>query len=120
MDVYAHKTTLEKNQWLHWEMMRETCQTFGAELHQVGDGAIDPSRLVILDHKNGQPLHGFEWPESPVIWVGCDDDNKTDADGLGGLRVKIETPEPYFLWSVVAVGIALYDYAAKRNIASNR
>jgi len=42
--------------------------------------------------------YGFN---SPIILAGCDDDNKPEADRLEGLRVKIETPEPYFYgpWS---------------------
>jgi len=112
MIVIAAKTKNQDCQKQHWDFLEETCRSFGASLHDI-DQPFQPfpaGTPVSLCHDRGQSLSGFEWPENPVILIGCDDSHEHDEWLNAGIQVRIETPVDYFLWSPVAAGIALYHY----------
>ena len=116
MIVMAHKTKNIKNRYLHWEMMRETCQSFGAVLWDITNNDVPNGKIVSLRHDHGIPVSEYIWPKNNniILMVGCDDSNQNDYLGFGE-AIKIPTPVDYFLWSVVALGIVLYDYESKKN-----
>lgn len=108
MDVIAAKIKNPKNRELHWDFIRETCISFGVDLYEK-DQVILPqpkNTIVTLSHETGIALPDFDFNGINTILVGCDDSSN---DWMTGFRsVRVPTPVNYFLWSGVALGIALY------------
>jgi len=114
--VVARKLTNENNRWLHWEIIREMCISFNADLLETMPESGD---FVYLSISGGCSLKDFVWPRKPVIISGCDDDGIEDNFPYQYPKITIETPANHFLWSPIAIGIALNDYYKKVKYAKN-
>ena len=109
MDVIACPIKNPNNKKLHWDFLRETCKSFNAELKDSSTIILpEPEKNIIcLRHDKGIALHDFDLTQINTIIVGCDDD-KNDDWMASYQAVRIVTPNNHFLWSGVALGIALY------------
>lgn len=109
MEVIAHKIKNPKHKELHWDFIEETCRSFNATIHNKESIKLpEPkSNIIALRHDKGAALSELDLTQVDTILVGCDD-SKND-DWLEPYQaVRIVTPNSYFLWSAVALGIALY------------
>ena len=111
MEVIAHKIKNPQHSKLHWDFIEETCRSFNAALSDKELITLpSPKRnIVALRHDKGVFLNEFDFSGINTILVGCDDSGTDDwMDGYQA--VNIRTPNNYFLWSGVALGIALYAF----------
>jgi len=111
MEVIAHKMTNPKHSKLHWDFIEETCRSFNATLSEKESKKLpEPnSNIIALRHDKGVILDSLDFSGIDTILVGCDDSGNDDWMEQYQ-AVRIPTPNQYFLWSGVALGIVLYAF----------
>jgi len=117
MEVIAHKIKNPKHSQLHWDFIEETCRSFNANLNETQSKKLpDPnSNIIALRHDKGILLDGLDFSEIDTILVGCDDSG--NDDWMEEYQaVRIPTPNNYFLWSGVALGIVLYKFSQNNEL----
>lgn len=111
MEVIAHKISSPKHSELHWDFIEETCRSFNATLNDKESIKLpeQKSNIIALRHDKGASICELDLSGIDTILVGCDDSG--NDNWLEPYRaVRIVTPNSYFLWSAVALGIALYRF----------
>ena len=117
MQVIASKIQNKKLSVLHWDFIEETCRSFNA-ICKDKDKIVLPmpnKTIIALSHLAELTIEDIDLTNINIILVGCDDSGNDDwMEGYS--QVKIATPNPYFLWSGVALGVVLYQCSLVRSM----
>jgi len=113
MEVIVAPIKNLENKKLHWDFISETCKSFNAECVPLKLESLPPpnNSVIALTHNGLGGLKDTNISKITTVLVGCDDDCN---DWMSPYKsVRIQTPNNYYLWSGVALGIFLYAHSMK-------
>jgi len=110
MIIISERIRRKEHSKIHWDLIEETCRSFNVSVIERTNAIIPHNGNVIaLRHDKGVSIEDYDITKVEMVLVGSDDSG--DDKWLDGYTsIRIPTPNSYFLWSGVALGIFLYQH----------